>query len=117
MTLHRAAAALVERELAAVHAATGFSSARAAEVAALNARLLSALGFGHGTLAEDLQEEDEDEDDEDLLASPAAREGKQQRGPAVGRGAVGQTVGLLSRAELCAPTPTRRRSAARHVPL
>lgn len=70
-SLHEAAEAMVVRELAAVHAATGFTAERAHAVASYNKALGEELGFGRGTLLADLQEDEEDDED-DLVPSPAA---------------------------------------------
>lgn len=61
----------MERQLAAVHAAVGFSAQRALEIANSNRRLLAQLGFGHSTLAADLREDEEEEEEEDM-ASPGS---------------------------------------------
>jgi hypothetical protein len=58
---------MVERELAAVHAAAGFSAQQALKVSNSNLKLLADLGFGQSTLEADLQE-DEDEDEHDLAS-------------------------------------------------
>jgi hypothetical protein len=72
-------ARIVERELAAVHAAVGFSVEQALEVADSNERMLVNLGFGQSTLAADLadDQEDEDEDDEGTRVPAALGAGKQ----------------------------------------
>lgn len=84
--------ALAERELAAVHAAAGFSQERADRAAHYNRRLLEALGFGRGTLAEDLAEDDDEEEEEDWLASPGAAGGLLRGG---GAGAAGAGSAML----------------------
>ena len=68
---------LVDRELAAIRAATGVTVERFRAVAAHNDQLLAQLGFGQGTLAADLLEDEEDDDE--LLPSPAAG-GRRRRG-------------------------------------
>jgi len=68
--LRTAAETLVHRELAAIRAATGLTDERVSAVAARNQQLLAALGFGQGTLAADLADDEEDEDE--MLPAPAA---------------------------------------------
>ncbi len=65
------AARLVQSQLRAVHEAVGFSSQQALQVAASNRRMLAELGFGHSTLAADLQDDDDEEEEEEALVSPA----------------------------------------------
>ena len=72
--LQASAARLVERELAAVHAAAGYSAQQAQDRADRNRQLLVELGFGQSTLAADLLDDDadEEEDDNDATPSPGA---------------------------------------------
>lgn len=70
VALRTAAESLVDRELAAMRAATGLTDERVNAVAARNQQLLAALGFGQGTLAADLM--DDDDEDDELLPSPGA---------------------------------------------
>ena len=85
-TLQEAAAPLVERELAAVHAAAGLSAERAQQALSLQRVLMARLGFERGALLGDLREdEDEDEDEEEELGAAG-------RAPAAGARAASQPI-------------------------
>lgn len=91
VALRTAAESLVDRELAVMRAATGLTDERVNAVAARNQQLLAALGFGQGTLAVDLM--DDDDEDDELLPSPGAGGVLGERdcwGPQKGRETVGE---------------------------
>lgn len=80
--LQEAAQQLVEQALASLHAASGFSAQRAQAVDNANKALLATMGFGQGTLASDLQDDDDEDDEDDADLAGA-------------RGAPGQHTALL----------------------
>ena len=64
----------MEQALASLHAASGFSAQRAQAVDNANKALLATMGFGQGTLASDLQDDDDEDekDDADLAGARGA---------------------------------------------